>query len=704
MAREFKLPDIGEGVHEGEVVKWFVKEGDAGRKALPGPGRTTDATPPPAATAAPSGSEQRIPIHGLRKRIFEKMAKSNVTAAHFTYVEEVDMTQLVHLRDHLKPTADRKGVKLTFLPFFVKAILAALVEFPNLNASVDDERGEIVVKGYYNIGIATATDEGLTVTVVHEADKKGLWDLAKEIERLAAAARDKKLSLLDVQGSTFTITSLGKEGGILATPIINWPAVRKGIKRAETFGRSVDRHVDLVVIGAGPGGYPAAIRAAQLGKRVLLVERDRLGGECLNYGCIPSKALIHTGNLIRAIERAGERGVETGPVKLDLAKLQQWKTSVVQRLVNGVGQLCKGNRVDVLSGHASFMGPNDLEIRKADGSDWVTFTDAIIATGGRPSDLPTFRFDGKRVIGTKEALELPRVPQNFAIIGGGVSGLEIGMFYAKLGSRVVVIEIMEQLLPGTDPEAVRVVARNLQKLGVEVHVKSQARGWREDKGQTVVDIVTPEGLIARRADTILVTVGRRPNTDDLHAEVAGVEFGPRGYVKVDRQLRTSNPHVFAIGDVIGPPFLAHKATKEGVTAAEVIAGHPVELDVHAMPAAIFTDPEIATVGLQEPEATAQGRRTRVGKVPFAAIGRALTTGEYDGFVKLIADADSKVLLGATIVGPDASDLISELTLAIEMGATLADIALTVHPHPTLPEAIMESAEAALGQAIHVLNR
>ncbi len=416
----------------------------------------------------------------------------------------------------------------------------------------------------------------------------------------------------------------------------------------------MDRHADVVVIGAGPGGYPAAIRAAQLGKHVLLVERDRLGGECLNYGCIPSKALIHTGNLVRAIERAGERGIETGPVKVDLARLQQWKTSVVQRLVNGIGQLCKGNGVDVLAGHASFMGPNDLEIRKAEGSDWVTFTDAIIATGGRPSDLPAFRFDGKRVLSTKEALELPRLPQNFAIIGGGVSGLELGMFYAKLGSRVVVTEIMEQLLPGTDPEAVRVVARNLQKLGVEVHVKSQARGWREDKGQTVVDIVTPEGLIARRADAILVTVGRRPNTDDLHAEV--------------------------------------------------IAGHPVELDVHAMPAAIFTDPEIATVGLQEPEAIAQGRRTRVGKVPFAAIGRALTTGESDGFVKLIADADSKVLLGATIVGPDASDLISELTLAIEMGATLADIALTVHPHPTLPEAVMESAEAALGQAIHVLNR
>src|SRR5438309_1881080 len=233
MAREFKLPDIGEGVHEGEVVKWFVKEGDAVKEAQ-GPSRVAAAVAVPAAPIAPTAGEQRIPIHGLRKRIFEKMAKSNATAAHFTYVEEVDMTQLVHLRDHLKPTAERKGVKLTYLPFFVKAVLAALVEFPTLNSSVDDERGEIVVKRYYNIGIATATDEGLTVTVVHEADKKSLWDLAKEIDRLAAAARDKKLSLQDVQGSTFTITSLGKEGGILATPIINWPEVAiLGVHRIE---------------------------------------------------------------------------------------------------------------------------------------------------------------------------------------------------------------------------------------------------------------------------------------------------------------------------------------------------------------------------------------------------------------------------------------------------------------------------------------
>ncbi len=464
------------------------------------------------------------------------------------------------------------------------------------------------------------------------------------------------------------------------------------------------RQVDVVVVGAGPGGYPAAIRAAQLGKRVLLVERDKLGGECLNYGCIPSKALIHTANLVQAIEHAVERGVETGPVKVDMVRLQQWKSSVVQRLVTGIGTLCKGNGVEVVYGEASFTGPASLHVRGPNLSEDIGFGDAIIATGGRPSDLPAFRFDGKKVVSTKEALELPRVPPNLAIIGGGISGLEIGTFYAKLGSRVVVIEILDQLLPGTDPEAVRIVGRRLQKLGVEIHTKSQARGWREEKGQTVVDVVTPEGLIARRADVVLVTVGRRPNTDELHPDKAGVELAAKGYVKVDSQLRTTNPHVFAIGDVIGPPFLAHKATKEGLIAAEVIAGHPVEVDYRAMPAAIFTDPEIATVGMQESEAAAKGRKVRIGRIPFAAIGRALTTGEYEGFVKLLADVDSKVLLGATIVGPDASDLISELTLAIEMGATVTDIALTVHPHPTLPEGIMESAEAALGQAIHVLNR
>ncbi len=465
------------------------------------------------------------------------------------------------------------------------------------------------------------------------------------------------------------------------------------------------RKVDVVVIGGGPGGYPAAMRAAQLGKKVLLVERHKLGGECLNYGCIPSKALIHAANVVKTIARASEWGIDTGPVRVDMAKLQAWKQSVVDKLVNGVALLEKGNGVEVAFAHASFLGPSSVRLQSADGrSEEVEFVDAIIATGGRPSDLPAFRFDGKRVITTKDALELPAVPKAMVVIGGGISGLEIGTFYAKLGTKVVVIELLEQLLPGMDPEVVRVVERHLKKLGVEFHTKSQGTSWREEAGQAVVEAQTPEGPLTVHADVILVTVGRHPNTDGLEAEKAGVKMNPKGYVLVDKQLRTSNRHVFAIGDVVGQPFLAHKATMEGLTAAEVIGGEPVEVDYRAMPSAIFTEPEIATVGLLEHQAAAEKQPVKVAKVPFGAIGRALTQGDSDGFVKLVSDPESKVLLGAAIVGPEASNLISELALAIEMGATIEDIALTVHPHPTLPEAISETAAAALGQAINVLNR
>ncbi len=465
------------------------------------------------------------------------------------------------------------------------------------------------------------------------------------------------------------------------------------------------RQVDLVVIGGGPGGYPAAIRAAQLGKKVLLVERHKLGGECLNYGCIPSKALIHAANVVKTIGRATEWGIDAGPAKVDMARLQAWKQSVVDKLVNGVATVEKGNGVEVLFAEASFLDAKTVRIRYPDGrTEDVEFGDAIIATGGRPSDLPAFRFDGKHVISTKEALDLSAIPKSLLVIGGGVSGLEIGTFYAKLGTKVVVIELLEQLLPGMDPEVVRVVERHLRRLGVEYHTKSQGKAWREEGGEAVIDAETPDGPLTVRADAILVTVGRHPNTDGLNADKAGVKMNPKGYVLVDSQLRTSNRHVFAVGDVVGQPFLAHKATMEGLTAAEVIGGEPVEVDYRAMPSAIFTEPEIATVGLLEPQAAAQGQAVKVAKVPFGAIGRALTQGESDGFVKLLSDPESKVLLGAAIVGPEASNLISELALAIEMGATVEDIALTVHPHPTLPEGIMETAEAALGQAIHVLNR
>ncbi len=464
------------------------------------------------------------------------------------------------------------------------------------------------------------------------------------------------------------------------------------------------RSVDVLVIGGGPGGYPAAIRAAQLGKKVLLVERDRLGGECLNYGCIPSKALIHSANLVHDARNAEEFGIDIPDVKVDMKRLQAWKAGVVEKLTSGVGTLCKGNGVDVVRGEAAFTSRTEAVVKTAEGEETVSFGNAIIATGGRPTDLPAFRFDGKRVISTKEALELEEVPRRLVVIGGGVSGLEIGTFYAKLGSTVTVIELMDQLLPGVDPELVRYVGRGLKKLGVAFHVKSQGTSWKESGDGILVDAETPDGPVQVPCDVILVTVGRRANTDGLAPERAEVTVDKRGHVLVDRQMRTSNPKVFGCGDVVGPPYLAHKATREGIVAAEVIAGHPVEADYRALPSAIFTDPEIATVGITEAQAREKGIEPLTGKVPFGAIGRALTTGDPEGYVKLVADAKTNRLLGGQIVGHDASDLISELALAIEMGASVEDIALTIHPHPTLPEGIMETAEAALGRAIHVLNK
>ncbi len=464
------------------------------------------------------------------------------------------------------------------------------------------------------------------------------------------------------------------------------------------------RSVDVLVIGGGPGGYPAAIRAAQLGKKVLLVERDRLGGECLNYGCIPSKALIHSANLVHHARKAEEFGIDIPDVHVDMKRLQGWKAGVVERLTSGVGVLCKGNGVEVVLGEAAFTSPGEARVTTSGGEETVAFANAIVATGGRPTDLPAFRFDRKRVISTKEALELEEVPKRLLVIGGGVSGLEIGTFYAKLGSTVTVVELMDQLLPGVDPEIVRVVGRGLKKLGVTFHTRSQGKAWKETGDGLLVDAETPDGPIQVPCDLILVTVGRRANTDGLAPEKAGITVDGKGHVLVDKQMRTSNPRVFACGDVVGPPYLAHKATREGIIAAEVIAGRPMEADYRALPAATFTDPEFATVGWTEAQAREKGVEPIVGKVPFAAIGRALTTGDSDGYVKLVADSKTNRLLGGQIVGPNASDLISELALAIEMGASVEDIALTIHPHPTLPEGIMETAEAALGRAIHVLNK
>ena len=465
-----------------------------------------------------------------------------------------------------------------------------------------------------------------------------------------------------------------------------------------------NRKTEVVVIGGGPGGYVAAIRAGQLGKKVLLVEKEFIGGVCLNVGCIPSKALITAAKTVQKFKEAEKMGITVSGVQVNFAKLIQWKADVVKKLTGGVATLCKGNGAEILYGTARFRTSRQVEVQTKDGAETVEADHFIVATGSRPIEIPGFAFDGRRVISSTEALALPRRPDRLVVIGGGYIGLELGIMYAHLGTQVVVVEMMDQLLPGFDPEVVQVISRSLKKKGVPFHLKARATRY-EPAGDGVRVFVEAGGKEqAFEGDHVLVTVGRRPNSEGLGLESVGVAVDKRGFITVDRQLRTNVPNIFAIGDVVGNPMLAHKASKEGEVAAEVIAGHKAVLDHKAMPAVIFTDPEVATVGLSEAEAVAQGHEIRKGKFLFAASGRAMTTGETDGFVKVIVDAKTKEFLGMAIVGPEASDLISEAALALEMGAYAGDIGLTVHPHPTLSESVMEAARLAIGEAIHALNR
>lgn len=458
-----------------------------------------------------------------------------------------------------------------------------------------------------------------------------------------------------------------------------------------------------MVVGGGPGGYVAAIRAAQLGKDVTLVEKDELGGTCLNVGCIPSKALIYASYLYQKIKHADAFGISVSEVQLDVERLQAWKKSVVKKLTGGVEQLCKGNGVNIVKGKATFIAPKKCLVESEHGTQTIEFKDCIIATGSVPITIPGFEIDGESVIDSTGALALRKIPESLIVIGGGYIGLELGMVYAKFGSKVTVVEMLENLLPGTDPELVRFVARKVKELQMEVYLKSQAKELKKGKDGARLTVQTPEGEKSLEAEKILVSVGRKPYAPpELGLERLGVQPDPKGFLKTDQQMRTSVPHIYAIGDVAGPPLLAHKASHEGIVAAEAICGHKSAADWQTVPAVIFTAPEIAYAGLSESEAQQGGYKTITGKFPFAALGRALTLSETEGFIKIIADAETKVVLGVQIVGPEASTMISEAVLAIEMGATLEDLALSIHPHPTLPEGLMEAAEAALGKAIHIL--
>jgi dihydrolipoamide dehydrogenase len=468
-------------------------------------------------------------------------------------------------------------------------------------------------------------------------------------------------------------------------------------------------NVDAVVIGAGPGGYHAAIRLGQLGKNVVCFDRDEVGGVCLNWGCIPTKALLHVGEITRQIDHAAEIGIKVPPAQIDREGVVAFKDKVVKANVGGVGQLFKANNVTFAYGDASFTGKNTVALKKKDGTtDEYTAQAIVIATGGAPIDVKAWPHDGDTIINSDDAVTLKRIPQNLLIVGGGVIGLEFATVYTRFGAKVLVVEAMPNILTGTDLEISKTLARILKKQGIEIALSTKVETIEKVADHQVKATFNGEYTSGkpetREFDMVLVAVGRRPVTDTLNLAAAGLATNDKGFIDVDAQRRTPVAGIYAIGDITGGPLLAHKAMKEGVVAAEVIAGDRASaFDPVAIPNCVYTDPEVATVGLSEEEAKAAGYEIRIGKFPLIASGRARTMNETDGLIKLIGDAKTDALLGMHIVAPQAESLIGEGVIALEMGATVEDIGLSIHPHPTLTESIMDAAEAMHGKAIHIIN-
>jgi dihydrolipoamide dehydrogenase len=582
------------------------------------------------------------------------------------------------------------------------------VKVPDIGDYSDVPVSEVLVA----VGDTVKKDQGL---VTLESDKATL-----EVPSSAAGVvKEIKVKLGDTLSEGAVVVVLDAEGVAEApakaaapapaaaapaskppvTPSHRAPAEPAAPKPALSSGKPADIECEMVVLGSGPGGYTAAIRAADVGLDTVLVERyASLGGVCLNVGCIPSKALLHAAAVIDEVAHAGDFGVEFGKPTITLDKLREYKEKVVNQLTKGLAGMAKQRKVRSVQGVGKFVSANELEITAADGStQLLRFQKCIIAAGSQAVKLPNFPWDDKRVMDSTDALELAEVPASLLVVGGGIIGLEMATVYGALGSKVTVVEFMDQLMPGADKDLVKPLADRLKKQGIEVHLKTKASGVTADaKGITVTFEAAEEGQAPALAqgtfDRVLVAVGRSPNGRKIDAEKAGVQVTDRGFIPVDRQMRTNVPHIFAIGDIVGNPMLAHKATHEGKLAAEVAAGHKKEWVARVIPSVAYTNPEIAWVGVTETEAKAKGLKVGVAKFPWAASGRAIGIGRTEGFTKLIFDEETHRIIGGAIVGVHAGDLLAEIGLAIEMGAEAEDIGHTIHAHPTLSESVAMASE------------
>ena len=500
--------------------------------------------------------------------------------------------------------------------------------------------------------------------------------------------------------ATTTTSPLAAAAATSAAAPIAAPTATPAVLAAASFTGKADIECDTLVLGAGPGGYTAAFRAADLGQKVVLVERyPSLGGVCLNVGCIPSKALLHAAKVITEAEEMAHFGIKMSAPEIELDALRGWKDGVVKKLTGGLSSLAKARKVQVVQGKGAFSSANTLTVESADGSKVIAFKNAIVAAGSSVARIPGFPYDDPRLIDSTGALELRKIPATMLVIGGGIIGLEMACVYDALGTKVTVVEFADGLIPAADRDLVRPLQKRIEKRYAAIHLNTKVTQLEARDDGLLATFESSDAKVPKEPqlfDMVLMAVGRRPNGREIGAERAGVLLNERGFIPVDKQQRTNVPHIFAIGDICGDPMLAHKATNEAKVAAEVIAGHKVQFDAMTIPSVAYTDPELAWMGITEAEAKARNIPFAKVNFPWAASGRALAMGRDEGITKLLYDPSTKRLLGAGIVGVNAGELLAELVLAMEMGADLEDIALTIHAHPTLSETPMFAAEMALG--------
>jgi dihydrolipoamide dehydrogenase len=584
------------------------------------------------------------------------------------------------------------------------------VKVPDIGGYDDVPVIEVLVA----VGDKVVKDQGLVTLESDKATMEVPSPVAGVVKELKVKLGDKLaegsvVAILETEAADAapppkTSSASPNEKAPAAAPSAPTPAKAEAVKRdapqaAASSGRKPDIECRILVLGAGPGGYTAAFRAADLGLDTVLVERyPQLGGVCLNVGCIPSKALLHAAAVIDEAAHASDYGIDFGKPRITLDTLRGFKDKVVGQLTKGLAGMSKQRKVRVVTGVGQFVSPNELEVSVdgGKGKTLIRFEQCIIAAGSQPVKLPGFPWDDARVMDSTDALELAEVPNKLLVVGGGIIGLEMATVYRALGSEVTVVEFMDQLMPGTDPDLIKPLADRLKKQGVAVHLKTKVVEAKAQKNGIACGFEGASMPATTLFDRVLVAVGRSANGGKLAADKAGVNVGERGLIAVDAQMRTNVPHIFAIGDLVGQPMLAHKATHEARLAAEVAAGEKKEWVARVIPSVAYTDPEIAWVGVTETEAKAKGLKVGVGKFPWAASGRAIGIGRTEGFTKLVFDEATHRVIGGGIVGVHAGDLIAEIALAIEMGAEAADIGHTIHPHPTLSESVGMAAEVFEG--------